>query len=578
MPASAHPLLRSNPAPWMCWAPGSRLPCYPNLFESTAFGDQVWFSDSSPFVLGWDGKNFSRISLPAGSTSGFRSMDTVGPDDLWGVAADQQYVLRWHDGKWQVLRPAANLQPIALDMLSATEGWLIGYHLDTSTYGIYHWDGNDWDQQFTYSNDLVFISMASNQFGWAINRSGARILWNGIEWTEYSAFIPNQYTYDLVTLSPTDAWVGQSNGLAHWDGETWKLCTPPYAAFIHHIAFNSSTDGWAASEDGRVYHWDGTDWALMPYQTGELMGAVTAHSGNVWASGQHGAVYHLGNAGFEEIAPNAPDELKIRRNGIDLLSSLDGWAVGNKGLIEHWNGESWQSVESPTTLDLQKVVMLSPTSGWAVGNGGILRYRDGEWTVAESLSTLYDIDMLAEDLGWVVGSTAIFRWNGSQWQAEDVPGSGEIFSGVDMLSATAGWAVSLSGQIYILDEQGWSLQASVDAPLHDIVMLSVDLGFAVGDQIYRFDGTTWEPTLPPTEPLSDVWYGLAFRSPDDGYAVGMDGQMAHWNGQTWNILPKITSWTLTAIDFTPGGTGWVVGDLSRLIFLPYTIFMPLTQH
>lgn len=54
-------------------------------------------------------------------------------------------------------------------------------------------------------------------------------------------------------------------------------------------------------------------------------------------------------------------------NGIDLLSTQDGWAVGDNGLILHWNGSTWFPVTNPFESIMLAVDMDSETSGLAVG-------------------------------------------------------------------------------------------------------------------------------------------------------------------------------------------------------------------
>jgi len=63
-----------------------------------------------------------------------------------------------------------------------------------------------------------------------------------------------------------------------------------------------------------------------------------------------------------------------------MVSADDGWAVGHGGRIIRWDGNYWNTVESPTTYGLMSVRMLSASDVWAVGWGGtIIRWTGTEW-------------------------------------------------------------------------------------------------------------------------------------------------------------------------------------------------------
>ena len=60
-----------------------------------------------------------------------------------------------------------------------------------------------------------------------------------------------------------------------------------------------------------------------------------------------------------------------------MISGRDGWAVGESGLLVHWNGDVWVQESSPVTYTLQAVDMLNGGYGWVVGyNGTLLEYKD----------------------------------------------------------------------------------------------------------------------------------------------------------------------------------------------------------
>jgi hypothetical protein len=93
------------------------------------------------------------------------------------------------------------------------------------------------------------------------------------------------------------------------------------------VCMVSSDDGWivggAQAMPGTMIHWNGTDWTNF-------------------------------------TDPTTADWL----NSGSMISSADGWAVGQSGTIVHWDGTSWTEVTSPTTAALSSVYMVDSNDWW----------------------------------------------------------------------------------------------------------------------------------------------------------------------------------------------------------------------
>ncbi|MDI6839316.1 MAG: hypothetical protein QMD71_00430 [bacterium] len=77
-----------------------------------------------------------------------------------------------------------------------------------------------------------------------------------------------------------------------------------------------------------------------------------------------------------------------------FVAKDDGWAVGDDGIIIHYDGNNWSIVGSPTGNVLWSVYFTSPDTGWAVGNFGTILQYDGEiWNTFTSPTTehLYSV-------------------------------------------------------------------------------------------------------------------------------------------------------------------------------------------
>ena len=120
--------------------------------------------------------------------------------------------------------------------------------------------------------------------------------------------------------------------------------------------------------------------------------------------------------------------------GVAAVAANDIWAVGShtnihrgeRTLIEHWNGTSWQVVSSPNPGSdsnvLQGVAVVSASDIWAVGS--YQNYSNGNYGPQQTL---------------------IEHWDGSSWQVVPSPnhaGLGNLLDSVAQVpGGTSLWAV-----------------------------------------------------------------------------------------------------------------------------------------
>ena len=147
--------------------------------------------------------------------------------------------------------------------------------------------------------------------------------------------IGSSVLYDVAIINENNIWaVGEimiadtsQNGYTtynavHWDGSEWELKRIPYhyngQAFYHPIqavfSFNEN-DIWFCGNG--VMNWDGTNFKSIGIPT------------SVWGPYQMNKIWGSGNSNL--------------------------YIVGNNGQIAHYNGTSWQKIESGTTLNINDI-------------------------------------------------------------------------------------------------------------------------------------------------------------------------------------------------------------------------------
>jgi photosystem II stability/assembly factor-like uncharacterized protein len=184
---------------------------------------------------------------------------------------------------------------------------------------------------------------------------------------------------------------------------------------------------------------------------------------------------HYSGGRWQSVASPVEDAL----SAVAMVSAMDGWIVGGleRGertyttvLLRYQNGQ-WTPFENPTRTPLRDVAMLSADEGWAVGEQITLHYRGGAWEREERPGGLppYAVAAAPPDEAWAVGlqgappdqppgliSTAQ-HYQGGGWAAVTdpaPPGAGLL--GIDMLSASEGWAVGRGGTIVHYQDGAWS--------------------------------------------------------------------------------------------------------------------------
>lgn len=277
-------------------------------------------------------------------------------------------------------------------------------------------------------------------------------------------------------------------------------------------------------------------------------------------------------------------------NGIDMLSSTDGWAVGNGGITLHYDGSSWSQIPSGTSADLFGVSFGTPSApnphaGFAVGgsagiSAAIFR-NDVTWSgVNAGLSSpdaqrLSSVFQLSPNDAWAVDavSDVFWHWSGSAglgggWTLVSRAVGG--LNSVWMTSVTDGWAVGVGGIIYRYTGGSWSLYSTVGSTLNSVFMLNPNEGWAVGDGgvIYHFTSGVWGGPLSPGLTSQDL-KSIFMVNPSEGWAVGNSGTVLHYSAGLWTTLGPnqvATNQDLNAVYFAVG-TGWVVGKAGTILVL-----------
>lgn len=290
------------------------------------------------------------------------------------------------------------------------------------------------------------------------------------------------------------------------------------------------------------------------------------------------------------------------------LTTLNAWAVGDGGTIVQWNGNSWTTVTSPTTMNLYSVVFNTATDGWAVGGNGnqgvILRYN-GTWAEWKRISftgftdqfdtvnnTLYGVTVDTNGMnGWIVGAGGVtLNWNGDTWFGLMGSSANTMRSVAMIHNSPDAWAVGDAGTIMHWTGTAWeSMTSPTNMPLYTIQMVNANTGFAAGGSnnegtVIQFSGSTWQPVTSfvfgaggatvPT--VNSTIYSMTIGNATSAWACGSNGLVMYWTGTNWECNANIASGNLKGISMVHDTLlqAWVVGDSGQIMAFNGTNWVP----
>lgn len=209
-------------------------------------------------------------------------------------------------------------------------------------------------------------------------------------------------------------------------------------------------------------------------------------------------------------------QLSTDWTGIWAISPTDVWAVGNRSVVAHYDGSSWQSMLVPDVLgdqtDLKGIWASATNDVWTVGSKGRTFHYDGtKWlqipNSASSSNELAAIWGIHSTDVWAVGGnpdgTQEFQhWDGQNWSPVLTTIPGQLF-GV--------WASSSS----------------------DIYAAGLTKGTSPQGMLIHFDGANWQFIITNTDKtLRAIW--------GDGanlvFIVGIQGTFLRWNASKHNLF------------------------------------------
>jgi hypothetical protein len=262
-------------------------------------------------ALNWNGTAWSSVPTPtpSGSTPdwAFKSVAASSTSDAWAVGEqsagtkihDSLYE-HWNGTAWSVVAgPNEGILNAVLDF-SPTNAWAF------ADFSVVHWNGTAWS---VVSGALPALAVSADGPDdiWAVYKDDMVTHYNGTSWSTYTLSGPSGTSVGtVVALSPTDVWVGGTNGtgplLEHFNGTSWQVMTTPSSfadAGVLAMTAQSDSDVWIFSESNPLTeplllaNWNGSSWTTspspIPADTSVSIGSAASSASHTWLFGFDGS-------------------------------------------------------------------------------------------------------------------------------------------------------------------------------------------------------------------------------------------------------------------------------------------------
>ena len=462
---------------------------------------ELWaVGKAGTIVASADGVNWSvQTSGTPKNLWGVWSVPTGGGAyDVWAVGDTGTIDFSSADGSWATQIPPAtnvNLQAVGGSWVGTSGSGAFEVHAVGQTGALWDYDGSPdptgtptnngppWSSQIsgTTQNLRAIGGVPTGQNSSVVFAVGAPqgknatilVSTDQSTWTSanVSAITQPQQLFGVDAMDATHAWaVGAKGQIVSTSNQTtWSTLSSPTQPQLN------ASFVLAASHMGAVGNNQGSSYTVL-----------SSTNGTTWTS------VSTGLGGAQTL------------NGVWALSATNVWAVGNHGVIIHYDGTRWSLVPSGTTQNLTAISGLSASQIWAVGqhkgpNETILAYNGTAWA----------------------GAGVTNR------QAQDLFG----VSAVSNSGVTSVYAVGQNGIVYFYTGTSWALQlagnvAHTNFRGTETTGTGIGQAWAVGDH-----GAIWNynPFVPdgmsiasggPVYNAGNPQFSSVFWASDSGYVQG----------------------------------------------------------
>lgn len=220
----------------------------------------------------------------------------------------------------------------------------------------------------------------------------------------------------------------------------------------------------------------------------------------------------------------------------------------------------------------------------------VLSLRPNTYDFANAI-TLHDVSIVSPDEGWAVGdiggapNAMLMHLHDGHWTVEPKPDGlddmASVYS-VSMVAADDGWAVADAGfrhdgkpyhpySVFLrYDGTSWRVtDERAPDPLQHIRMAAPNDGWAVGHNaaIMHYDGAHWLPDVEASRLFPQGASAISAASRSNVWLSTSSGTIAQYDGNTWKAMPTTglegTPYIIFGLSMPSATEGWAVGGIGN---------------
>jgi len=271
-------------------------------------------------------------------------------------------------------------------------------------------------------------------------------------WTDISANIPGDPNFSGVFfVSDDEGWITSSSHAEIYrttdGGKTFEVQTTLNTCNAIHML--NENIGYSGGKSGFIYKTTdgGENWNFFGTMVANLADISFPPTGDTgYACGINGNIWSISNTGVNKMTSNINGDL----HAISFpVNSEEGWVCGGS-VIRHYKNSIWNGDQDMPSGGYNAIFMVDSLNGWVVGDGGVIAHTsDGKnWFEQTNSSTnsLFDLFFLNTINGWAIGSGGTIIQTsdgGTTWNIVGADLTTNSLTGVHFTSSTNGYVVGI---------------------------------------------------------------------------------------------------------------------------------------